>query len=273
MIDRSIGSKAGKLAREAGTFHETYSDVYDSLYRDKDYEAECDLIEETFRRFASNPPKSILDLGCGTGGHAIPLATRGYDVTGVDRSEAMLSQATAKAARLGLTTAAFSAGDIRHLNLNRQFDAALMMFAVLGYQLENDDVLAALCAARSHLRQGGLLVFDVWYGPAVLHERPSDRVKLLSTPGSERRVLRASSGALDVRKHVCTVDFHVWQIDGERIVSETEERHVMRFFFPMELELLLGSSGFALIHLSDFASLDRQPGEGTWNILATAKAI
>jgi hypothetical protein len=51
-----------------------------------------------------------------------------------------------------------------------------MMFAVLGYQGENDDVLAALKTAHRHARPGGLFLFDVWYGPAVLHERPSQRV-------------------------------------------------------------------------------------------------
>ena len=64
-----------------------------------------------------------------------------------------------------------------------KFDAALMMFAVLGYQVENDDVLAALRTARRHLEPGGLFIFDVWYGPAVLHQRPSERVKII--PGRD----------------------------------------------------------------------------------------
>ena len=53
-----------------------------------------------------------------------------------------------------------------------------MMFAVLGYQHTNADVLDALATARAHLDVGGLFAFDVWYGPAVLSERPSERVKV-----------------------------------------------------------------------------------------------
>lgn len=44
-----------------------YATSYDSLYQDKDYEAECDFLEGIFREF-NVPVKTILDLGCGTGG-------------------------------------------------------------------------------------------------------------------------------------------------------------------------------------------------------------
>src|SRR5438477_349480 len=56
------------------------------MYSGKDYEGECGLIVEAVQRFGLDPTRSILDLGCGTGGHAIPLARRGYEVVGVDRS-------------------------------------------------------------------------------------------------------------------------------------------------------------------------------------------
>ena len=52
------------------------------------------------------------------------------------------------------------------------FDAAVMMFAVLSYQLSNQDVLSTLATVRRHLQVGGLFIADLWYGPAVLNERP-----------------------------------------------------------------------------------------------------
>lgn len=76
-----------------------YSNYYDTLYEDKNYGAECDFIETIFSKFYLAPVKHILDLGCGTGGHAIPLAQRGYHVTGIDRSEEMLKKAEEKARR------------------------------------------------------------------------------------------------------------------------------------------------------------------------------
>ena len=139
-------------------FGKEYADQYDTFYHDKDYETECDLIEEVFNRYAGKPVKSILDLGCGTGNHAIPFAQRGYQVTGVDRSPEMIEQAKAK---LQSQTSPsqfqpqFLEGDVRSLDLDRQFDAVIMMFAVLGYQLTNDDVSYTLRTVRRHLRRGG----------------------------------------------------------------------------------------------------------------------
>jgi len=61
-----------------------YASAYDFLYQDKDYEKECDFIESIFVRYSGNV-KRVLDLGCGTGGHALILVRRGYHIVGVDR--------------------------------------------------------------------------------------------------------------------------------------------------------------------------------------------
>jgi SAM-dependent methyltransferase len=243
-----------------------YAGAYDVLYDEKDYEAECDLVEQIFAEHAGAPVRTILDLGCGTGNHAVPLARRGYEVMGVDRSEAMLERARAKADG----AVSFEPGDIRDVRLGREFDAVLVLFAVLGYQLSNDDVLATLETVRTHLRSGGLLVFDVWYGPAVLHERPSPRLRTIEREGG--RLVRASDGNLDVRNHLCAVDFRISRFEGGRLVAETIEQHQMRYFFPLELELFLATAGFSLLRLGAFPDLDSEPDETTWNVLAVARA-
>ena len=66
-------------------FGKTYASAYDAMYAEKDYEGEVDLLEAAFERFGSRV-ESVLDLGCGTGNHLAPLARRGYEVAGVDRS-------------------------------------------------------------------------------------------------------------------------------------------------------------------------------------------
>jgi SAM-dependent methyltransferase len=253
-------------------FGSTYADAYNQLYNDKDYAAECDLIEQLFRRYSTVPVSSVLDLGCGTGNHAFPVSHRGYEVVGVERSDGMLALAQKKLSQNGdKGTVHFQKGDIRDVDLGRKFDAALMMFAVLGYQVENGDVLAALKTARRHLEPGGLLICDFWYGPAVLHQRPSERVRIV--PGESGDLLRAASGELDTAGHTCTVRFHVWQLNHDRLVAETDETHLMRYFFPQELRLLLDCSGLSLLRLGAFPDFDRQPDESTWNVLAVARAV
>ena len=254
------------------TFGSAYAQAYDLLYLDKDYAAECDLIESMFHRYGDKPTARVLDLGCGTGNHSFPLASRGYEVVGIERSEDMLAHVYHKLAHIPTKPQlSFYAGDIRSVKLESKFDAALMMFAVLGYQLENRDVLAALKTARQHMRLGALFIYDVWYGPAVLQQRPSERSRII--PTADGKIIRIASGQLDVSRHLCSVHYRLWNIAGERIISETQETHVMRYFFPLELPLLLECAGFSALRLGAFPEFDRDPDETTWNVLGVAQAI
>ena len=253
-------------------FGSVYADSYDALYQDKDYSAECDLIEKIFQEYSNTKVRTILDLGCGTGNHAVPLAERGYKITGVDRSSEMLNRARQKAGtEEGSDNLTLQCADIRDLNLRQTSDAVLIMFAVLGYQLSNKDVISTLSTARRHLNPGGLLVFDVWYGPAVLFNRPSQRIKVVNT--DHGRILRVSSGTLDVMRHLSRVDYLLWVLEGNQLISNAEESHFMRYFFPLELELFLESTGFAPIRLGAFPEFKNDPDETNWNVVQVAKAL
>jgi SAM-dependent methyltransferase len=245
-------------------FGRSYASAYDAMYEAKDYAFECDLVEAAFERFANGPVESLLDLGCGTGGHAILLARRGYEVAGVDRSAAMLQQARRKAGAQRVDLA-LREGDARSVELGRTFDAVLAMFAVIGYQLTNADVRALLRTARRHLRPGGVLVFDAWHGPGVIAHPPGSGARDVDTPdGSLRRVV---SSELDVRHHLCTVRYRL--VTGER---EDRETHVVRYFFPLELELFCDVEGLELVSLTPFGTLDGEPTRETWNLSAVARA-
>jgi hypothetical protein len=112
----------------------------------------------------------------------------------------------------------------------------------------------------------------VWYGPAVLAERPSERVKVTDGDGDER-VIRVASSALDPRQHVCTVRYHVWRLVAQRVIAEVCEEHRIRFFFPLELDLLLQGAGLELIRLGGFPNLEDEPGTGSWNAGVVARAV
>ena len=252
----------------APQFGDAYAAMYDVLYTSKDYGRECDLLETAFG-VAHHEVRSVLDLGCGTGNHAIPLAQRGYEVVGVDRSPAMLDTARRKADAADVSSVGFQLGDLRTLSLGRTFDACLMMFAVLSYQTSNQDVHAALSVAANHLAPGGVLAFDTWYGPAVLDVGPSERFRILG--GDSQRILRHSSGTLDVRRHLCHVRIHQLEVHGDKIVSETDETHSMRFFFPQELELYLERTGFELVEMTGFDRADGQLDSSDWIVMVTAR--
>ena len=254
-------------------FGRGYAHQYDAIYGEKDYEAEIVMIEEAFRLYGNGKVRTVLDLGCGTGNHAIPLATRGYHVTGMDRSSDMLARARRKTHAVkfpgSVNPPIYLRGDVRNFDLGKRFDVVLMMFAVLGYQITNDDVLTSLQRVRSHLKQGGLFIFDVWYGPAVLSIRPGERVKEIKV--KDREIVRAATSTLDIVRHVAEVRYRVWEMGGGRVLGKTQETHRMRYFFPQELASFLAQADMEMVGLHQFGDLASTPDEGSWNILVVSR--
>jgi SAM-dependent methyltransferase len=249
-----------------------YARYYDLMYRDKRYDLECDFLEAAFGQLGSRPVSRVLDLGCGTGGHALLLARRGYVVTGVDRSAGMLAAAAAKVGALpGGRAPRLLEGDIRTLELGERFDAAAAMFAVMSYMPGNDDLVAALRAVRRHLSEGGLFVLDGWYGPGVLCAPPVDRLKVVEN-GAER-VMRFAHPVTDHEAQTVDVHYHVVHLLGDRVVAELDEVHTMRFLFPQEIAYVLSTCGFALRRLCEFPELDTPLRPGSWIFGAVAQAV
>jgi SAM-dependent methyltransferase len=251
-------------------FGASYAGQYDTLYGDKNYAAECDAVETLVRRHARGTVRSLLDLGCGTGTHAFLLADRGYEVTGVDRSAAMLALAHAKAGEHARGNAVeLTEGDVRTVRTGRTYDAVLMLFAVLGYQTSDADVAAALETTRAHLRPGGVFICDVWFGPAVLATGPSARTKVVDEPGGT--LTRNAVGTLDAAHHLCRVDYRATRERDGKVVAEAAESHTMRYFFAEELQAAMRAQRLELCALHPFDDLDGVPGPGSWNVWACAK--
>lgn len=251
-------------------FGSLYADIYDSVYRDKNYDEECNIIRKLFNSYGDGNVSSVLDLGCGTGNHALRLAAQGYRVAGVDRSEKMLDIARTKAEERSVQVT-LCHGDIKSVAINQTFDAAILMFAVLGYQVTNDDLIQTLRNIRRQIRLGGLLLFDVWYGPAVLSQKPGERISVVEK--EDTTIIRLSSGVLDTPRHVCNVNFRVYKIERKRLVDETTEMHQMRFFFPQEIAFFLESAGFEVVHMGPFPDYERELNELTWNALIVARGV
>ncbi len=255
-------------------FGAAYAGAYDALYGEKNYAAECDMVEAFFREFGDNGKvAAVADFGCGTGNHAVPLARRGYRVAGVDLSPAMLERARIKAAEAGVAASTqFVLGNVQDAAVpDAPYDAAIMMFAVLGYQRTDAEVIAALSNVRRHLSQGAPFVFDVWYGPAVLAERPGARERQVGGPDGV--LIRRTRSTLDETQKLCTVHFELERFVGGRSGGTVREDHIMRYFFPGELDEFAAKAGFAPVALRDFNDYRKAAAPTSWNVAGVFRAV
>ena len=103
--------------------------------------------------------KKILDIGCGTGRHAVELAKRGYEVTGLDLSETQLRKARTKAAEAGVKVE-FIRADARNFRLGRKFDLAIMICEGAFPLMETDEMnFQILKNITRALKPDGKLIF------------------------------------------------------------------------------------------------------------------
>ncbi len=245
-----------------------YAYYYNAFYEDKDYKKEAAQVDSMLKRFGGG--KRLLNFGCGTGRHDIELSQLGYQCTGVDMSPLMVEIAKKNAAE-GNHEIGFSVADVRQYEPKRTYDGVISLFHVMSYQNENEDILNAFLSARKALDKGGLFLFDVWYGPGVLSDRPSVRVK--EVEDEENRMIRIARPVMYDKKNLVDVCYEVLVIHKKtNIVKTIEETHHMRYFFRPELELLLEWSGFELLENLDCQSLGKTDYD-SWTSYFIAKAV
>ncbi|NHN30978.1 class I SAM-dependent DNA methyltransferase [Paenibacillus agricola] len=139
---------------------------YDRLMEEMPYPQWLEFLRLCWEKHEQ--PQTLVDLGCGTGSIAIPLAQQGFEVYGIDLSEDMLSVAQHKAVEAersqpfpGQGSLTWLQQDMRDWALLRPVDAVISLCDCINYLLEETDVQEAFVQAFAALKPGGLFVFDV----------------------------------------------------------------------------------------------------------------
>lgn len=230
-----------------------YAPFYNLMYREKVYGDEASFVTSEIGAY-KQPIETILDLGCGTGTHALRFAEAGRRVCGVDLSAGMLELARRNVAEAEAEVAArvrFELSDIRNLHLDETFDAVVSLFHVMSYQTCEEDLTAAIRSARRHLPEGGAFLFDFWHGPAVIKSGPSARQK--EVENDSVRVVRTATPTWKSNRNLVDVAYHFTVYDKVTgMVREFDETHSMRYFFPADLERALERGGFQLAKCAEW---------------------
>ena len=250
-----------------------YSKYYDLLYKDKNYNEEANFIHTIISQNSSST-KKIFEMGCGTGLHAIALAQKGYSINGIDFSNEMLKIAEKRLLKTSKTISSklsFFYGDVRKFDSQQKYDTVISLFHICSYMTTNDDLHDYFETARKHLNKGGIFIFDCWYGPTVLTDRPTIRVKQIEDENI--KVTRTATPEMFPNKNLVNVNYNILVTDKKtKRTEKMKETHVMRYLFQPEIEMFLKNSGFELLSSQEWLS-GKTLGFDTWSACFVAKLI
>ncbi len=237
---------------------------YDLVYQNKDYVSEVKYIDHLIKKY-SKQTCNILEFGSGTGKHASILVDKGYEIDGIERSKSMVEFSSKKQ---GFTS---HIGDIKKINLKKEFDVVISLFHVFSYQTNNTDVQELLRNACRHLKQEGIFIFDIWYTPAVLSIVPSNRILRMSN--NEIEVTRIAEPDMLINENIVNVNYQFFVKNKINNNYETfQETHPMRHFSLPELHYFAQKNGFLIERSEEWITGDL-PSQETWSISLVMKKI
>ncbi len=190
---------------------------------------------------------TLLDLACGQGRHAVPLAALGYRVTGLDLSPVLLGRARA-AARASRLAVRWVRGDMRRIPFASEFDAVINIFNTFGYLATEAEDAAVLRAVRDALKPGGVFLLETVSRDAILRHFMPAAVDHLADG-----TLVLQEQAFDLQTSRLAVTMTLIEPDGARRTYTQS----IRIYTPTELCRLHEAAGLQVEAV--FGGLDGSP--------------
>ena len=226
--------------QETFTYDDLYAEYYDLLAQHKNYQEETRHLDQLIKSLFINNQTPIIDIGCGTGSHAIALAAlRSNPISGFDTSKAMINKANSKNSSVN-----FSYGELSDLT-EKKYGLAFSLFNVINC-IENLDVLTQfLFQASRILKPNSYLFLEFWNKSLVTEAPPRTVVRTYNSEG--KKVIRKAvpdnsdleSGKLKLKYEVNIVD----SVGSETCFTRV---HELTLFSFEEIKNCLQEVGFEI---------------------------
>ena len=229
------------------TIYHNLATIYDKLMEDVDYQAWTEYLIKLM-----NLPKgsTIVELGCGTGNIAIPLAKRGYKVIGVDNSPDMLTVAKDKSIRLG-TALELLLQDVRMLNLgNTKADCVIFPCDGLNYITVESEILTVFNKVHSLLKEKGIFLFDI-----NSYFKIKDSIGDNDFNHVDEDLCYIWESSFDEKTSIGEWDITFFVKEGAKY-QRFEETHRQKAYTTEFMEKSLKDSGFEGINVFEWLKLD-----------------
>jgi SAM-dependent methyltransferase len=186
---------------------------------------------------------SVLELCCGEGRISVPLAQEGFQVTGIDLLESMLSKAKKICSQVRWINA-----NVCNFDLNEKFSLIIFPFNSLGHLLELEAIESCFSCVQKHLKPEGKFIIDLenscsqeniaWY-----LDQSRQLFSVYPDPDGKGTVAVTYQNDVDFNQQVNRAKlFFRFLEQEEEVIQEVP----YRLFFPQEIEALLKYSGFTV---------------------------
>jgi SAM-dependent methyltransferase len=204
----------------------------------------------------------ILDLACGTGRVALPLALAGFHVTGVERAPGMLAIARAKQRASGVAPLKFVRGNMARFDLGRRFGLAIIAYRAFQHLLTPKEQRSCLECVRRHLRRRGRLIAHL-FDPRLEYCVPSSQPLNSKRPPAHDPATQQDVyvEVMDRQTDPVTQTFSEkwrWTVAHEGSVVRTYDDVLrLRWTYRCEMRYLLELTGFRV--RAEYADFKRSP--------------
>jgi ubiquinone/menaquinone biosynthesis C-methylase UbiE len=230
-------------------------DLYSDISRYYDSE-NVGLIEDfpAYELLADRFGGPVLDVGCGTGRITLHLAEQGLDMVGVDSSESMLARARERAAQQGGTGAQIEwvSGDMREIDLKREFGLAIFSFSGFMHLLEHAEQIKTLRRIAMHLQPGGGVAIDVANPVPIFRADNTNSLvveRLFIDAETGQTVMQQTLASFDAISQIMSLTWVYDRIGEDGLVHRALVPQRVRYSLSSEMRLLLQMAGFEQIEL------------------------
>jgi ubiquinone/menaquinone biosynthesis C-methylase UbiE len=218
---------------------------YDKIWGRHDYDADVKFLTSLFRKYHC---RSVIDIGCGTGNHALRLSKKGYQVTGVDVSPTMLKIAKEKDKERKIK---FIRGDMKKLEKvilkGQGFDAAICLGQVFSHFMTDKDLHAFLNRLHKILKQNGLFIFSARNAKKI-NEEYLNKLLLDHILNEEKlQLLMLAHNTRDSQNPNIIVWNPIYLIKQDSKVDLQIREHKLRWFEFSTLKKIMTENGFKII--------------------------
>lgn len=241
-----------------------YHQYYDRIYAGKDYAAEVAAVLRISLDLTGAAPKRVLDVGCGTGSHALLLASAGCDVVGLDLDTDAIAVACGKCVALPPPVPRFLCQDVAAL-ADDGFDLAISMFNVINYIDCSRALSRFLEAIIQRLAPGGVYIFDCWNGLAALLDPPRD--KEMELAAGDERIKVATRPTLDRMRQSVHMTNQVTITRSNGGTESFDYNYTSTLWTPWHLRQVLTQAGFGVVNICRLMEPDKQADEQDWKIM------